>query len=202
MATLTIEAPARAGVQRRVRSGFYVGLSGLMVAMMVVGFWPSYFGPMLRGDVARPAIIQAHGAIFVGWMALLMAQVAFAARGRIDLHKRIGRYGIGYGWAVLVIGVVVGPAASVLHIQAGEWTRARGAGFLLTTAHPLDLSRRHAAAVRRGHAHSVRGVRDLASHRPAHHRRLAIRSRSRRWGCASAGRTCPKPRVSVSAPGF
>jgi hypothetical protein len=97
MATLTIEAPARAGVQRRVRSGFYVGLSGLMVAMMVVGFWPSYFGPMLRGDVARPAIIQAHGAIFVGWMALLMAQVAFAARGRIDLHKRIGRYGIGYG---------------------------------------------------------------------------------------------------------
>jgi hypothetical protein len=139
MATLTIEAPARVEVQRRVRSRFYVGLSGLMAAVTVVGFWPSYFGPMLRGDVARPAIIQAHGIIFVGWMALLMAQVVFAARGRIDLHRRIGRYGIAYGWAVLAMGIVVGPAASVIHVQAGEWTRDRGAGFLLTTFGDMAL---------------------------------------------------------------
>jgi hypothetical protein len=104
-----------------------------MVAVMAVGFWPSYFGPMLRGHMARPAVIQVHGIIFVGWMALLMAQVLFAARGRIDLHRRIGRYGIAYGWLVLAIGLIVGPAASVIHIRAGEWTRDQGAGFQLTT---------------------------------------------------------------------
>jgi len=59
--------------------------------------------------------------------------VIFAARGRIDLHRRIGRYGIAYGWLVVAMGVIVGPAASVIHIRAGEWTLDRGAGFLLTT---------------------------------------------------------------------
>jgi len=136
----TITAPAagaaaarRPAVRSRVRSRFYVGLGAFMVAIMVVGFWPSYFGPMLRGDIDRPAVIQVHGIIFVGWMALLMAQVIFAARGRIDLHRRIGRYGIAYGWLVVAMGVIVGPAASVIHIRAGEWTLDRGAGFLLTT---------------------------------------------------------------------
>jgi hypothetical protein len=118
---------------RRVRTRFYAGLSAFMIGIVVVGFWPSYFGPMLRGQVARPAVIQAHGLVFVGWMALLMAQVMLAARGRIQLHRKVGRYGIAYGWLVVAMGLVVGPAASVIHVRAGEWTRDRGAGFLLIT---------------------------------------------------------------------
>ena len=131
-------APAVATVTRvamraRQRSGFYVGLSALMIAIVIVGFWQTYFGPMLRGQVARPAVIQVHGIIFVGWMALLMAQVVFAARGRVQLHRIVGRYGIAYGWLVVAIGLVVGPAAAVMHVRSGEWTRDQGAGFLLTT---------------------------------------------------------------------
>ena len=72
---------------RRVRTRAFAGLSALMVGIVVVGFWPSYFGPMVRGDIERPAIIQLHGVVFVGWMALLMAQVALAARGRMQLHR-------------------------------------------------------------------------------------------------------------------
>ena len=104
-----------------------------MTGIVLVGFWPSYFGPMLRGDIARPLVIQIHGVIFVGWMALFVAQVVLAARRRVDLHRRIGKLGIAYGWLVVAMGLVVGPAASVIHIHAGEWTRDRGAAFLLTT---------------------------------------------------------------------
>src|SRR5262245_13222572 len=85
-------------VRVRMRSRFYVGLSAFMVAIMLVGFWPTYFGRLLRGDLARPAVTQVHGIIFVGWMVSLMAQVIFSARGRVDVHRRIGRYGIAYGW--------------------------------------------------------------------------------------------------------
>lgn len=120
-------------VRRRARSRVYAGLSAFMVAIVLVGFWPSYFGPMLRGNVERPAVIQVHGLIFVGWMALLIAQVVFAARGQIQLHRRIGRYGIAYGWLVIAMGLVVGPAASAIHVRAGEWTHDRGAAFLLVT---------------------------------------------------------------------
>src|SRR5215207_3087326 len=120
-------------VRHRGRPRFYTALSTFMIGIVVVGFWPSYFGPMVRGQMARPAVIQAHGLVFVGWMALLMAQVVLAARGRIQLHRKVGQYGIVYGWLVVAMGLVVGPAASVIHVRAGEWTRDRGAGFLLTT---------------------------------------------------------------------
>ncbi|HEV8395767.1 MAG TPA: hypothetical protein VGQ37_15920 [Vicinamibacterales bacterium] len=123
----------RVAAPHRVRPRIYTGLSALMVGIVVVGFWPSYFGPMVRGNIERPAIIQIHGLVFVGWMALLMAQVALAARGRIQLHRKVGRYGVAYGWLVIAMGLVAGPAASVIHVRAGEWTRDRGAGFLLIT---------------------------------------------------------------------
>ena len=147
---------------RRVRTRAYAGLSALMVGIVVVGFWPSYFGPMVRGQIARPAIIQVHGLIFVGWMALLMAQVALAARGRIQLHRKVGRYGVVYGWLVVAMGLIVGPAASVIHVRAGEWTRDRGAGFLLITFGDMVLfGACFAAAV-------------AYRHRPEIHKRLMI----------------------------
>jgi hypothetical protein len=143
-------------VPRRVRPRVYAGLSALMVGIVVVGFWPSYFGPMVRGSIERPAIIQVHGLIFVGWMALLMAQVALAARGRIQLHRKVGRYGVVYGWLVLAMGLVVGPAASVIHVRAGEWTRDRGAGFLLITFGDMVLfGACFAAAVAYRHRHEI-----------------------------------------------
>jgi hypothetical protein len=68
------------------RSRFYVGISVAMIAIVVTGFWASYFGPMLRGTVARPWVIQLHGAVYVGWMALLLAQVVLVAGGRTRTH--------------------------------------------------------------------------------------------------------------------
>jgi len=131
--TVSIAAGTMRAARRVVRSRFYVGLSAFMAGIVVVGFWPTYFGPMLRGDITRAAVIQAHGLIFVGWMALLMAQVILAARGRVPLHRKVGRYGIAYGWLVIAMGLVVGPAAGAMHVRAGEWTADRAAGFLLVT---------------------------------------------------------------------
>jgi len=152
----------RVTVRLRVHTRFYVTLSALMVGMVVVGFWPSYFGPMLRGNIARPAVIQLHGLIFVGWMTLLMAQVVLAARGRIQLHRKVGRYGIAYGWLVVAMGLIAGPAASVIHVREGEWPHDRGAGFLLTTFGDMVLfGACFAAAV-------------AYRHRPEIHKRLMI----------------------------
>jgi lysylphosphatidylglycerol synthetase-like protein (DUF2156 family) len=64
---------------------------------------------------------------------LLVAQVVLAWRGRVQMHRRVGRWGIAYGLLVLVMGVIVGIAAPVMHFRAGEWTQDRAAGFLLIT---------------------------------------------------------------------
>jgi len=118
---------------------FYVGLTLFMVAVMVVGFWPSYFGRLLRGDVARPLVIQIHGLVFVGWMALLFAQVMLAARGGTRLHRKLGRFGIAYGCLVLATGLAAGFAAPVMHLAAGEWMKDRAAGFLLIILGDMTL---------------------------------------------------------------
>ena len=110
---------------------FYIGITLVLIAMVIRGFWPSYFGLLLSGAVTRPWIIHLHGALFTGWMVLLLGQVSLVASGRVRLHRRIGNVGIAYGALVLGIGLVVSFAAPVLHVRAGEWTVDRAAGFML-----------------------------------------------------------------------
>ena len=76
---------------RRLTHRFYLGITLFLIAMVIVGFWPSYFGPLVRTGVTRPWIIHVHGAVFSGWMALLLLQVALALTGRVNVHRRVGK---------------------------------------------------------------------------------------------------------------
>lgn len=119
---------ARTRARTRV---FYVSVTLIMMAMVARGFWPTYFGRLLSGGVSRPAIIHLHGAVFTGWMVLLLAQVTLVFLGRVHLHRRVGTAGIALGALVLVMGLAVTFVAPVLHVRAGEWTRDQAASFLL-----------------------------------------------------------------------
>jgi len=115
----------------RVKPRFYVYMAVLMTAIVLGGFWPSYYGPLLRGAASRPWVLHVHGAIFMGWMVLLMTQVALVVTGRTAAHRKLGRFGIGYGVLVFVMGLVVSFAAPLLHLAAGEWPMDQAAGFLI-----------------------------------------------------------------------
>ena len=73
-----LAAPTRAGGATRaapraiVRRPFYIGTSVLMGLMAVVGFWPTYFGPLVRGTLSQPLLIHVHTVVFVGWLALFL----------------------------------------------------------------------------------------------------------------------------------
>ena len=64
------------------RPRFYVGMAAFMSLMVLVGFWPTYFGQILSGIPNRHWVVHLHGWIFVGWMALLVTQVILAATGK------------------------------------------------------------------------------------------------------------------------
>jgi hypothetical protein len=129
MSTPVVGIPTRTKLTPKSRR-FYFVLSLFMTAMVLVGFWPSYFGQIQHGLPERPKVIHLHGAIFIGWMALLITQVILAARGRIRDHQRVGTVGIVYGCLVLVMGLTVSFAAPVLHVKAGEWSMNQAAAFL------------------------------------------------------------------------
>ena len=97
----------------------YLALSLAIAGIVVWGFWPSYFGPLIAGTAARPWFIHVHAAVFLGWVALLVAQVSFIASGQVAPHRRIGRVGVFYGALVFGIGAAVSVAAPALRVRSG-----------------------------------------------------------------------------------
>ena len=116
---------------RRRGHQFYIGVTLFLIATVVTGFWASYFGTLLGGGVSRPLVMHVHGAVFTGWMALLLLQVGLAASGRVHAHRRTGTEGIAYGWLVFLMGCIVTIAAPVMHVHAGRWTLDAAASFLI-----------------------------------------------------------------------
>lgn len=116
---------------RRRSHQFYLGITLFLIATVVTGFWPTYFGTLLTGGVTRPLVMHLHGAVFTGWMALLLLQVGLASTGRVAAHRRVGKVGIAYGVLVWVMGSLVTFAAPVMHVHAGRWTLDAAAAFLI-----------------------------------------------------------------------
>jgi hypothetical protein len=103
-ATLTdsIAPPAAARVRRA-----FVPAALLATLLALVGFWPTYFGPMLAGTNDASLLIHVHAAVFVAWLALFIAQAAFAATGRLAIHMRLGPWLFGFGIVVIAMGLTV-----------------------------------------------------------------------------------------------
>ena len=118
---------ARPSAHRR----FYVSMALLMAAMVAVGFWPTYFGPLVAGTYAGSWMFHLHGTVFMGWMGLFAAQVALVSTGRTRLHRRLGTIGIAYGVLVLAVGLTVTLYAPVMHMRSGAWDLDSAAAFLL-----------------------------------------------------------------------
>jgi hypothetical protein len=103
-----------------------------LCGLVLRGFWPSYFGPLLTGRPAsRPLVMHLHGVVFSGWMVLLVVQVLLVARRRVAVHRTLGLVSIGYAVLLTGLGLWVSFAAPVAHVRAGEWSVDQAASFLL-----------------------------------------------------------------------
>jgi hypothetical protein len=94
-------APRPAMRTRRI----FVPLALLAAVMAAVGFWPSYFGLLLKGTLDTQLVIHLHAAVFVTWLALFIAQAALAATGRIALHVRLGPWLFAFGVLLVAMGL-------------------------------------------------------------------------------------------------
>jgi hypothetical protein len=84
----------------------YLPATILIIAFAFIGFWPTYFGPALKGRVHVPPLIHLHAVIYVTWLALFATQVALAATNRVKLHMQLGRWIMAYGIIVVVAGLM------------------------------------------------------------------------------------------------
>jgi hypothetical protein len=108
------------------RNPFYVGITLLVTVLAFVGFWPTYFGPLFAGTVEKLPVIHVHAAVYVGWLALFIAQAWFAATRRMDLHVKLGNFGIGYGALVIAMGVTAAVWMFAVRLHDGNFEDAAG----------------------------------------------------------------------------
>lgn len=94
MATL---APAQH--QSASAESFYRTLAILMALVIVAGFSLNY--AMGRSSFAARPLVHIHGLVFMGWVALFVAQSWLATRGPIALHRKLGWFGA--GWAAVLV---------------------------------------------------------------------------------------------------
>jgi hypothetical protein len=100
---------ARWSAERRFYMGFAIALS----AAVLLGFARTFFlRPWFRewADLhgAPEPFFLFHGAVFSAWFVLLLVQPWLVAVGRVGLHRRLGRVGMGLAAVIFPLGILAG----------------------------------------------------------------------------------------------
>jgi hypothetical protein len=84
---------------------FFLITALAMALVVVLGFSTQL--AMGRSTFASPPHVHLHAIVFMGWVAIYVAQTAFAATGSMTLHRRLGWIATGWMIAMVIMGFVV-----------------------------------------------------------------------------------------------
>lgn len=90
-----------AGTGRRI--SIFIPLALLTAVFAIVGFWDDYFRDLFLGETHARWRVHLHAAVCMGWFVLVGLQAWLAMTRRVALHVAVGRWGMWFGVAVVVI---------------------------------------------------------------------------------------------------
>lgn len=73
---------------------FFFRMSVACFAVAVIGFAPSYWIPLLRGNLDVAPIVHLHAACFYGWTLMFMRQTWLVSVGQTGRHRELGMAGV------------------------------------------------------------------------------------------------------------
>jgi hypothetical protein len=115
---------------------FYLAMAAAAALTVVAGFAPTYFRPLAAGLFSATPVVHVHAAMFFAWILFFMAQPTLVAIGRPGVHRAIGYAGAVLAAGMVIIGIVVGLAASARGVAAGD---ADAKAFLMITTTDMLL---------------------------------------------------------------
>jgi hypothetical protein len=92
--------------QTRKTDPFYVAFSATLLAIVVVGFAPSFFMRLAFTSSPIPLYLHLHGAILTGWFVWLVLQALLIRRNNPMLHRKLGYFAAVYGLFVVIGGLM------------------------------------------------------------------------------------------------
>jgi hypothetical protein len=107
---------------------FYLFMAVLTAAIVAYGFSRTIDRGLIHPSFVVPTILYVHVALFVGWLLLLLVQTGLVQKGRVQLHRALGLGSIGFGLALLVVGVWVAFVMASIETQQGD---PQAASFLI-----------------------------------------------------------------------
>ena len=93
--------------RQRVEHLFFSGLALLILVEVFVGFAHSYFLAGLFRAPLRNTLLHVHGAVFTLWILLYVTQTSLVAARRVDIHRRLGVFGMVVACLLVVLGVLI-----------------------------------------------------------------------------------------------
>jgi hypothetical protein len=94
---------------------FYLIMAIVIGAVIVAGF--SRTAPhILTTPPGLPLLLHIHGAVFLAWLGLFVAQPALAVRGSLKLHRQLGYFGAGLAALMVIMGIAATLFAIHTHI--------------------------------------------------------------------------------------
>src|SRR5713101_6185165 len=116
-ATLTQARPSTRG--RRPR-WFFLGVSGGLLAAVVVGFARTFYLRSLFNVPPIPAYLYVHGVVLTTWFVLVFTQTCLVAAHRTDLHRRLGLFAAAVAVLVVLVSAFVIVRAVPKFITSGS----------------------------------------------------------------------------------
>jgi hypothetical protein len=89
---------------RTIDRPFYAWAAAAAAAIAFAGFARTYYLKAWFGTPDISTLVHVHGIAMTLWVALFIAQVALVAKGRVDLHRRLGIAGAGLAALIVVLG--------------------------------------------------------------------------------------------------
>jgi hypothetical protein len=103
-----------------IGSRFFVISGWSMLALALVSFPFTYFGPMQDGSKRFYGLLHVHAALCFAWLLLYVWQVHRVAQRKLSHHREWGIAGAWLTGAVVMTGVPMIPAAAMRRIAAGD----------------------------------------------------------------------------------
>ena len=105
---------------KRLGRAFFLIMALVMAAVVLYGFSLTIGDNLLHPSYPRPWILYLHAAVFSAWVPFFILQTALVQSHRVDLHRRLGQWGLIHGAAIPPVGVATAVVMARVHLLHGE----------------------------------------------------------------------------------
>lgn len=86
---------------------FYLCMSLVFAALVIVGFGRTVNANLLHANPPRPLLLWIHGAAFSTWVVFFIAQSALVRTRNVSVHRLLGWFGASLAAMMVVLGLAI-----------------------------------------------------------------------------------------------